>query len=63
LIYSKVAQAIVWLGPASETGDLDIETLWLIGQDITYHSEAHNYDIAKDCGSIKKSTSVNEPWW
>jgi hypothetical protein len=53
LIYSKVAQTIVWLGPASETSDLAIETLWLIGQDITYHSESHNYDIAKDSQTAK----------
>ena len=67
-IYSKAAQTIVWLGPASETSGLAIETLRSIGQDIDYDRPRHSYKTiagsqTADMEDDLEAMAAREPGW
>jgi hypothetical protein len=47
LIYNKARQVIVWLGPASESSTLAVETLRSIGRDVIYDPKLHQSAVVR----------------
>jgi hypothetical protein len=58
LIYRQAAQTIVWLGPASETSDLALETLSAISRDVTYYPEDHRGNTKEDSWAAEFEDNV-----